>query len=236
MLYLRPGQSGFDVHHQPHYPRHGGGHVDLRAAQQRHFLEAERPRRQGGELCPQVRRGREDHADHLVSIQAVSFHHLGHQLGRAVQYLLTVVCPDLDGASDGPDRHNRSFPARLSRDPIRPPGRPRFRGWAYMPTAAYRFPTSAVDSRLDVPGRSDPRLTGPIWVRTNLLTGWPTAASMRLTTCLRPSCSVTSTNTRSPACSTTRNLSALTVPSSSSTPVVSRRARSLRTGPRTSAR
>ena len=78
--------------------------------------------------------------------------------------------------------------------------------------------------------------TGPTWVRTRRLTGCPAAASSRRTMCLRPSCKVISTRAREPACSTTRTRSALATPSSSSMPVVSRRPRSLGSGPLTSAR
>src|SRR5579859_5467435 len=113
-----------------------------------------------GDLGAQIGRGREDHADHLVGAQAVPFHHLGHELGRAVQYLLPLVRRNLDGTPDGPDGHSRSLPR------------------TYMPTAAYRSPISASDSRRVLPGRSDPRLTGPTCVRTSRLTGWPASASM----------------------------------------------------------
>ena len=56
------------------------------------------------------------------------------------------------------------LPRAPSRDPIRP-AHGAIVAAGYIPTAAYRFPTSAVVSRRDVPGRSDPRLTGPTWVR-----------------------------------------------------------------------
>src|SRR5260370_31350775 len=53
VLHLRPGQAGFDVHHQPHHPRHGTGHVALRPPQQRPLLKPDRPPPQPHNLSPQ---------------------------------------------------------------------------------------------------------------------------------------------------------------------------------------
>src|SRR5665647_2690262 len=84
---------------------------------------------------------------------------------------------------------------------------------------------------LNRPDRRSPSLIGPTSVRTNVITGWPTASSIRRTTCLRPSCSWISTRALPGAESTSLNESTLTGPSSSSMPARSSLPRSRGTGP-----
>src|SRR5215472_535588 len=235
VLYPRARRRGLHVHQQPDHARHRPRHVDLGAAQQRHVLEAELARGERGKLRVQVPGGAEHHADHVRRGQPVARHHLCHQLGRALEDRRALVRVDLDRAAYRPDRHQAPPPHPLRPAPPSPPfpalGLP-----GYRPTAAYRSPISLVDRRRVAPGRSEPSATGPTWVRTSRLTGWPTSASIRRTMCLRPSCSVISTRARLPARSTTRKRSALATPSESSTPVISWRPRSLGSGPATSAR
>ena len=99
------------------------------------------------------------------------------------------------------------------------------------PDAASR---SAAISRLSsgriFPTRRSPNRSGPNWVRVRVSTGFPTASSMRRTTCLRPSCTTISTSALPMFCWITRNDSALTGPSSRSKPSLSRRPASRATG------
>src|SRR5262249_59760263 len=106
-----------------------------------------------------------------------------------------LVRVDLDRAADRPDRHQPSFFPALRTLPRPPHPSPPSAPFAalpipglpgYRPTEAYRSPISLVDRRRVAPGRSEPSATGPTWVRTSRLTGWPTSASIRRTMCLRP--------------------------------------------------
>src|SRR5262249_56275519 len=61
----------------------------------------------------QVGRRREHHADHIVRNQAVTVHHLGHQLGGPIQDVRLLVGVHLHGPPDCPNRHQPRTPLTL---------------------------------------------------------------------------------------------------------------------------
>src|SRR5262249_44069813 len=58
----------------------------------------------------QVGRRREHHADHIARNQAVTVHHLGHQLGGPIQDVRLLVGVHLHGPPDRPNRHQPRTP------------------------------------------------------------------------------------------------------------------------------
>src|SRR5215813_8958975 len=64
-------------------------------------------------LGSQVGRRREHHADHIARNQAVTVHHLGHQLGGPIQDVRLLVGVHLHGPPDRPNRHQPRTPLTL---------------------------------------------------------------------------------------------------------------------------
>ena len=100
----------------------GPGHRYLLGAEQRDGAQADPPRRHGRELGVEVRRGREDAADHALGLQAVAGDDLAHEpLGRG-EDVSGIVAIDGDRAAQGEQAHGRGILAGpRARRPI--PGR-----------------------------------------------------------------------------------------------------------------
>src|SRR5690606_10261090 len=203
---------GLHMGHQPHHPRHGAGDIDLLRAHHRDVGDPQGAYRSRRKRRAQVGRRGEQDADDVVRLELVALEHGAHQLRGALQQMPGFVHFELRGSTYGTNSHN-SAPY-----PLGPRGRRDGGPVGYSPTASYNLATSSARSTRVLSGRRSPRATGPNRVRTNRRTGWPTASRSRRTTCLRPSCSTTSTMTLVPTRSTTRNECTVTGPSSSSTP------------------
>jgi hypothetical protein len=83
------------------HARQRARHRDLARAQQRHAVEAEGARGDGGELGVEVVGGREDAADDVLGRERVALHDRAHQLGGGVEDVLSVVAIDADRAPQG---------------------------------------------------------------------------------------------------------------------------------------
>src|SRR5437879_1241421 len=102
VVQLGPAALGVQVHEHADAALGGARHAQLLGAEEGDVAQPDRPGRGGGEGGDHVGRGREDHADEVVLVDAVALEHGRDQAGNARVHLLPGVFVDGRGASERP--------------------------------------------------------------------------------------------------------------------------------------
>src|SRR5262245_12905602 len=194
------------MQHDADAPARSADYVDLLRADDGNVTEPHRAGRRGRVDGGDVSRRGERDADDVVVIHVVALEQLLQHLDDALGDVLRLVA--VDGCRGAQGSHCCRHPHKVV---------------ASIDAARSSARTSSVSSDRHCPGASCLSAIGPILVRTSLITGWPTASSMRRTWRLRPSWIVMRTTFGS----TSVAFAGAVIPSSSSTP-----SRSLRSDPR----